>query len=464
MSGAFYPPPPPFVGGNQPYAGPNAIPQSGPAPRPLYAPISVATLATILASWQPLPQPMQRAPVVTPSGPAATPYTFAGSVNQRILASSWDDNIWTVIHVASIGSQAPPPPQVPSSQANLRILLQAWDAPPPLPQTTAPIAAQLPRPSPPPPVSSAGFANLIALNQPPAYAIPRAGTIASTLPAPSPPPPVQYASVRVLLQAWDAPPPTFVWYGPGFGTHYVKPSQPPPLSRVVQAALIESWRPPVWWPLPSLVQQPVSGPFFIPVTQKTVWFPAQPSKQPPVDMNTIINPDATTYLGPQPEVGLPPNFPIWMYNPVFPPVLVNNMAEMVALEELGIGWTPNYLPPYTPPSVPPVPQVTVSATLPAGTVDDFNPTGWEAGFTTRLVLLPSPSTTSLIGLNSAGVPDGWKVELLNVSSTLALSIENDESATLGASFFTSGGAPYTLNFQAGRFIEWVQYLNGWMIL
>lgn len=463
MSWIFYPPPPPFVGGRQPYAGQDAIPVSGPTPRPSPHP---AILSTIIQAWAPLPVPLQRAPQVVQSG--ASPQPSPHPAILRSLIKSWDDDVWTVIHVASIGSQGAPQGVVPNQPALLRVLLQAWDLPPPLPVQNAPIAHLIPAPSQPPPSTTALMSEIIALSQPSPYAIPRAGTVASTLPASSQPPPVQNANLRLLLQAWDTAPPAFV-YPPGLGSLIVPPSPPPPSTAAGMMALIDTWRPPVWWPLPSLVQRAISGPFVIPVGKRKVYFPAQPSTRPPPDMNTVINPDAEYYVGPEPEIGPAPRYPLWMYNPVLPAMIVLNSQEEAALLALDIGWTASYLPPYGPPTVPPVPQVSVSATLQSGTIDSFSPTGWVGGFTTRLVLQPVDGTSVLLGLDASGnedlgVPDGWKVEVLNVSPDFAFTFANNTSAISGNSFFTPGGLTASLGAQTATFIEWVEALDGWMFL
>ena len=70
-------------------------------------------------------------------------------------------------------------------------------------------------------------------------------------------------------------------------------------------------------------------------------------------MSTVINPDGSTYVGPPPGVGVAPTFPLWMYNPVLPAQLVDNLAQMNALIAENIGWTTTYIPPYVPPNSPP---------------------------------------------------------------------------------------------------------------
>ena len=74
-------------------------------------------------------------------------------------------------------------------------------------------------------------------------------------------------------------------------------------------------------------------------------------------MNTIISPDASTYIGPEPESSaVPPVYPLWVYNPTAAPVIVLNANQLAALLALNTGWTLTPQPPYNPPTIPPFVQ------------------------------------------------------------------------------------------------------------
>jgi len=568
---AFYPPPPPFVGGPQPYAPQQKIPLSGSLPTP-WLRSNTALLEILRVSWEPAvwwplpqvkPQP-QSAPAPNPppslvnynqivdawygprpvfkylgggdtdglpasqppptnnvqlnlirqtwepapwwplpalnvsavSGPGfvSNPVPYVSPVYQRLIAETWEDSIWTVIEVPSIGSQFNPPQPIPPDSGVIR---SSWNLPwswAEYRQGAATIAPLIPVISSPPPSSVAILYTIISASQPPFQLPQTTEPVAQGIPAPSPPPNTQPANLRILLQSWDLPPPPYVYYPTGLAPFIKPPSQPPvvqtanlrillqswdtapppylygPVGRAAQTRppspppptswalytlLIDQWKPPVWWPLPSLVPQPQSAPPPTPTPKPVLNFPLRKYLVP----NTIISPDAQTYVGPEPQTPTPPVFPIWMYNPVLPPVIAINQAQVNALIALGTLWSASYQPPYPVPNI--APQ-SVSAVVPIGVNDSFAPLGSVPGMTSRYLLLPAGLGVYLSGLPAAG--DGWMVGIINTSPTVNLVLLNEASLTAGNSFILPNSAPLTLAPQEGAFLQWVGALSGWMFI
>lgn len=456
-------------------------------------PISNANALIIRQSWEPVPWWPLPALIQSPqSGPGAIlpPPPYDPRPNLQVIVDSWDDTTWTVIFVDSIGSQNPPPqPYAPQPH----VIRATWDLPwswEAYGQGHATIAPLLPVISAPPAPNPALFASLIALNQPPPYAIPSAGTMAGILPGPSKPVPTQAAILRIILQAWDLPPPVFVYpaglapfikapsqppvvqnatlrvvlqawdappppffYPAGLASQVLPPSPPPPVSTVLQQMLIDSWRAPIWWPLPSLNVMPQSAPVAPPVVI-VLPFALRKYLMP----NTIINPDASSYVGPLPGPSTV-TYPRWMYNPVLPPVLVVNLAQQNQLIALGTGWTITYQPPYPTPNIPPQ---SVSTVIPTGITDSFNPVGYVAGFTSRILCVPADATSTLAGLLAAG--DGWMLGIINTSTTLSLTLLNNASVKPGNSFILPGENSLVIPSQEGAWFQWVAAVGGWMFI
>lgn len=130
MAGWFYPAPPAFIGGRQPYA-----------PR-IDIPISVATVSTpplrsivtfglIAAAWA---QPFQlppRSPQI-PISVAATASAFVplNTINQQIINSIWaNQDVQTRITLFTIGGTAPTTPDSVQARntVNDQLIRQSWD-------------------------------------------------------------------------------------------------------------------------------------------------------------------------------------------------------------------------------------------------------------------------------------------------------------------------------------------------
>lgn len=195
--------------------------------------------------------------------PVVNPPPVVNLSPQQTIRSAWDQVPQASQgegDIAPLLSTANPP----YSLAWLNSIIGSWQPPFSLPQIAPPVATQ-PIVSVPPIVTGAQLANLIAINQPPAYAIPKAGTVASWVPAPG------------------------------------APSQPQPVSFATLFSLIRSWDSPVWWPLPSLRLLPQSGPApstLIPSSTRLILDAWQPAALP-VQLRLGIAP-LIQALGPPP--------------------------------------------------------------------------------------------------------------------------------------------------------------------
>lgn len=185
MAGYFYPPPPTFTGGSQPYQARRFVPPSGPvADAP---PVRTQVLqALIRAQWEPAPYAIPRAGTVASFLPVvAAPVTPPFNVNRIILQTIIDQ--WQPVNFWSFG-----------------------------PDGTAPFFNQPLATDAPPPRSLATDQVILDAWRPQTHDVPRV-RIAPLIPVsavPDTPPPPSRVTARVIRDAWIAPfqlPPT-----PGF--------------------------------------------------------------------------------------------------------------------------------------------------------------------------------------------------------------------------------------------------------
>jgi hypothetical protein len=81
----------------------------------------------------------------------------------------------------------------------------------------------------------------------------------------------------------------------------------------------------------------------------------------------------------------------------------------------------------------------VTATVPSGTSDNYAPSGYVPGSTNCLILTPTDGTSALSGLDATGVPNGYTLVLWNSSSTIALTLNSEASATVANQFVCPAG-------------------------
>ena len=95
----------------------------------------------------------------------------------------------------------------------------------------------------------------------------------------------------------------------------------------------------------------------------------------------------------------------------------------------------------------------VTATV-ATSVNNFAPSGYVPGQTTRLILTPASGGATITGLLAA--PDGWEVDIINASTTDYLEFSNQSSSSLTANqFVCPGGNPTIVGTSAAAIIKYV---------
>jgi hypothetical protein len=90
------------------------------------------------------------------------------------------------------------------------------------------------------------------------------------------------------------------------------------------------------------------------------------------------------------------------------------------------------------PSSTPVFNVVISANVPSGNSDSFSPFGYAGGVTNALLLSPLDGTSTLLGLSSLGVPNGFTLLAVNVSTTLSVAFMSQDSSTVANQFNCPG--------------------------
>lgn len=215
--GYFYPPPPLFIGGKQPYAPPLGIVQSGPVPQapPQRGPIALATLGVLISSWQPPFQQAQGAsdiaPIIqTPAAPSQPPAPRNAALFN--ILGAWQQDPITIVSLPSAAGNVgvtPDQPQ-PVGRVNFDIIRRSWDIQFQLigPARIAPLAPAPAIPDQPPIPSRNDLYTILRAWAAPFQYPQGAGHSAPTLPAPavpSQPPITSYAIFYRLRGTWEQP-------------------------------------------------------------------------------------------------------------------------------------------------------------------------------------------------------------------------------------------------------------------
>jgi hypothetical protein len=272
MAGAFYPPPPVFIGGAQPYAPRLGKAQSGPAPQPppISGPMVAATFALLIGSWTPGPQPAQGSPrFVRPPPQVISPPPVKTNALSSVIRSTWELPFVLPQVGADIAPLLPAPvisPHLPAANAVLRLIVDAWvDRSVTVITTTAIASVSAAAPVGPGAANNAPYLTIRAAWDVYTFPVQLFGGldgVAPLIPAQA----VAQIAVnqipyRVIRQAWE---PAVIAPQVGATIAPLLPappavSQPQPLSFAALYSLARAWDPPVWWPLPKLAQMPQSG-------------------------------------------------------------------------------------------------------------------------------------------------------------------------------------------------------------
>lgn len=251
--GYFYPPPPPLIGGKQPYAPALGLVQSGPVPQapPLRGAIAVATFGIILSSWQPSFLPVQGAGHIAPLLQAAAGVSQPPPLNrsaQSVIQAAWQQDPTTIISLTSVAPFAAGPVTPPQpSGVNLQLILQAWQPPPYVVQGSGgDFAPTLPVVSQPNPVSSAKLHQIRSTWETPWSSawMQGAGDIAPTVPtgATSSQPPLQSRVQLSIVQAvWQSDVVTQISLSSV--APLIAADQPPVQSGTNLQIVVQAWQP-----------------------------------------------------------------------------------------------------------------------------------------------------------------------------------------------------------------------------
>lgn len=226
-AGHFYPLPPVFIGGRQPYAPKQGLPQSGPTPEA--PPVrSFAQFASILDTWR------------------VAPPTFIGG------AQAFAPRLGLVPETVAVTGQPP------FTRQSLGIVQSWWVQAPITTISLSSIAPLLATADQPPP-KTALFLSILEAWRPSQYALPRQVAIASILATPptiDAPPIRSYAAQIAIREAWNFPPPPaqgFTGIVPLLPAP-VAPDNPPQTTHVRMMSIIRQYDLEQWWPLPQFVK------------------------------------------------------------------------------------------------------------------------------------------------------------------------------------------------------------------
>jgi hypothetical protein len=97
-------------------------------------------------------------------------------------------------------------------------------------------------------------------------------------------------------------------------------------------------------------------------------------------------------------------------------------------------------------------SVSVSDT-PGASVNDYAPSGWDAGFTTRLLATANTGGTTVTGFDATDAYDGACIYVRNPSTTDLLKITHLDAASMAANRVSCpGGGEYDTPPLAGFFL------------
>jgi hypothetical protein len=84
--------------------------------------------------------------------------------------------------------------------------------------------------------------------------------------------------------------------------------------------------------------------------------------------------------------------------------------------------------------------VSVSASLATGPLNDLAVAGYVGGTTNRLLLTAAVGGTTINGISASGVPDGFTMQIINPSTTDALTFAHLAAGSLAANRFSNVNA------------------------
>ena len=171
-------------------------------------------------------------------------------------------------------------------------------------------------------------------------------------------------------------------------------------------------------------------------------------------MANTYNPDANSFVG-VPTVGaVSPRYPLWMYHPVYQPIIVVNSVAEAALITSDSRWSEV---PYNAASAASASSVLAS---PAAFVNDYSPAGWGPTIS-RLIAAPPSGGSTWSGLSAIGFADNSTVYLRNPSATDSINLLHASAGSLAANRFSCPqGVTAVLQPLTGAILRYV--VNQWV--
>lgn len=193
------------------------------------------SLEAVHLAWRPIFKLPPRSPFQVWGLPAPVPSQSYIRPADAIARSNWDIP-WSASYLprpVQIAPRIPAPivPQWVGMRPRLEATLNAWIPPFQLPPTVQTLDPSGPAPTQAPGTDITIMYRLRALNEPPPYAIPRAGTIGSQSPppvAPSQPQPVTHVTFDTLRASWNIPWSKSWMQGFGISASWIPPPPVPP--------------------------------------------------------------------------------------------------------------------------------------------------------------------------------------------------------------------------------------------
>ena len=100
---------------------------------------------------------------------------------------------------------------------------------------------------------------------------------------------------------------------------------------------------------------------------------------------------------------------------------------------------------------------------PASSVNNYAPTGYIGGTTTRLLVTAASGGTTITGLSSSGVPDGFSELLCDQSTTDVLILPNQSSSSSSGNQWLNAGAG-SVTIAAGACVPVTLVVSNWRVL
>jgi hypothetical protein len=100
---------------------------------------------------------------------------------------------------------------------------------------------------------------------------------------------------------------------------------------------------------------------------------------------------------------------------------------------------------------------------PASSVNNYSPTGYIGGTTTRLLVVAASGGTTITGLSAIGVPDGFTELLCDQSTTDTLALPHQSSSSTSTNRWLNANAGIVV-IAAGACVPVTYVVNSWRVI